>query len=143
MASDEGTSSAVAPPSPSRSGRRGWTTARAFWVAAVAAALISFAGVFDHALWTPDEPRDAEVGREMAVSGDCVVPTLAQKPFLEKPPLAWWAMSGLYKLFGVSDGVARTSSALAGLLTLLLVFDLVRRIADPFAALMATLATGA
>ena len=37
--------------------------------------------------------------------------------------------------------MARTSSALAGLLTLLLVFDLVRRIADPFAALMATLAT--
>jgi 4-amino-4-deoxy-L-arabinose transferase-like glycosyltransferase len=34
------------------------------------------------------------------------------------------------------------SSALAGLLTLLLVFDLVRRIADPFASLMATLATG-
>ena len=51
-------------------------------------------------------------------------------------------MSGLYKLFGVSDGVARMSSALAGLLTLLLVFDLVRRVADPFAALMATLATG-
>jgi len=116
--------------------------ARAFWVAAVAGVLISFAGVFDHALWTPDEPRDAEVGREMAVSGNYVVPTLAETPFLEKPPLAWWAMSGLYKLFGVSDGVARTSSALAGLLTLLLVFDLVRRIADPFAALMATLATG-
>ncbi|MGO8704063.1 MAG: ArnT family glycosyltransferase, partial [Candidatus Brocadiia bacterium] len=142
MASDEGTSSAVAPPSPSRSGRRRWTTARAFWVAAVAAALISFAGVFDHALWTPDEPRDAEVGREMAVSGDYIVPTLAEAPFLEKPPLAWWAMSGLYKLFGVSDGVARMSSALAGLLTLLLVFDLVRRVADPFAGLMATLATG-
>jgi hypothetical protein len=33
------------------------------------------------------------------------------------------------------------ASALACLLTLLLVFDLVRRIADPFAALMATLAT--
>ena len=138
----KGTSSAVAPPSPSRSGRPRWTTARAFWVAAVAAVLISFAGVFDHALWTPDEPRDAEVGREMLVSGNYVVPTLAEKPFLEKPPLAWWAMSGLYKLFGVSDGVARMSSALAGLLTLLLVFDLVRRIADPFAALMATLVTG-
>ncbi len=129
---------------PGKSGQNksSWTTARAFWVAAVAGLLISFTGVFDHALWTPDEPRDAEIGREMLVSGNYVVPTLAEKPFLEKPPLAWWVMSGLYRLFGVSDGVARTCSALAGLLTLLLVFDLVRRIADPFAALMATLATG-
>jgi 4-amino-4-deoxy-L-arabinose transferase-like glycosyltransferase len=138
---DEGTSSIVTPPSRPASARHGWSTARAFWVAAIAALLISFAGVFDHALWTPDEPRDAEIGREMLVSGNYVVPTLAQAPFLEKPPLAWWVMTGLYKLFGVSDGVARMSSALAGLLTLLLVFDLVRRIADPFAALMATLAT--
>jgi 4-amino-4-deoxy-L-arabinose transferase-like glycosyltransferase len=141
MMNDEGASSIVTHPSHLPPARPGWTTARAFWVAAVAALLISFAGVFDHALWTPDEPRDAEVGREMAVSGDYVVPTLAGQPFLEKPPLAWWVMSALYKLFGVSDGVARMSSALAGLLTLLLVFDLVRRIADPFAALMATLAT--
>jgi len=126
----------------SKQERRSWSAARAFWVAGAAALLISFAGVFDHALWTPDEPRDAEVGREMYVNGDYVVPTLAEKPFLEKPPLAWWVMSELYQTFGVSDGVARMSSALAGLLTLLLVFDLVRRIADPFAALMATLATG-
>ena len=139
---DEGTSSIVTHPSHLKPAKPRWSTARAFWVAAIAALLISFAGVFDHALWTPDEPRDAEVGREMAVSGNYVVPMLAEKPFLEKPPLAWWVMSGLYELFGVSDGVARMSSALAGLLTLLLVFDLVRRIADPFAALMATLATG-
>jgi 4-amino-4-deoxy-L-arabinose transferase-like glycosyltransferase len=130
-------------PSRLQSGRGGWTTARAFWAAAIASLLISFAGVFDHALWTPDEPRDAEIGREMALpGGSYVIPTLAEKPFLEKPPLAWWVMSSLYKLFGVADGVARMSSALAGLLTLLLVFDLVRRITDPFASLMATLATG-
>jgi len=135
-------SSIVNHPSHLQPGRPRWTTARAFWVAAVASLLISFAGVFNHALWTPDEPRDAEVGREMLVNGNYVVPTLAEKPFLEKPPLAWWMMSGLYRLFGVSGGVARTASALAGLLTLLLVFDLARRIADPFAALMATLATG-
>ena len=128
-------------PGKSRQDKRSWSAGRAFWVAAIAALLISFAGVFDHALWTPDEPRDAEVGREMYVGGDYIVPTLAEKPFLEKPPLAWWVMSGLYQTFGVSDGVARTSSALAGLLTLLLVFDVVRRIADPFAGLMATLAT--
>ena len=118
------------------------TNRQTFLVALAAILLISFTGVFDHALWTPDEPRDAEVGREMLVSGDFVVPTLAGKPFLEKPPLYWWAMAGMYRLFGVSDGVARSTSALAAVMTLLLVFDVARRIANPFAGLMATIVTG-
>ena len=117
------------------------TNRQAFLVTLAASPLISFTGVFDHALWTPDEPRDAEVGREMLVSGDFVVPTLAGKPFLEKPPLYWWAMAGMYRLFGVSDGVARSTSALAAVITLLLVFDVARRIANPFAGLMATIVT--
>jgi len=117
------------------------TNRQAFSVAFAASLLISFTGVFDHALWTPDEPRDAEIGREMLVSGDFVVPNLAGKPFLEKPPLYWWAMAGMYHLFGVSDGVARSTSALAAVMTLLLVFDVARRIADPFAGLMATIVT--
>jgi len=118
------------------------TNRQTFLVALAASLLISFTGVFDHALWTPDEPRDAEVGREMLMSGDFVVPTLAGKPFLEKPPLYWWAMAGMYHLFGVSDGVARSTSALAAVMTLLLVFDVARRIANPFAGLMATIVTG-
>jgi len=121
-------------------GRAGdWGLGRAFLVALAAILLVSFSGVFDHSLWTPDEPRDAEVGREMFVSGDYVVPTVAGEPFLEKPPLAWWVMAGSYRAFGVSDGAARSASALAGVLTLLLVFDLMRRVTDPFGALMATL----
>ena len=117
-----------------------WTAPRALLAALAVSLAVSFVGVFDHSLWTPDEPRDAEVGREMLQSGDYLVPTLAGEPFLEKPPLAWWAMAGFYHVFGVSDGVARSASALAGVLTLLLVFDLMRRVADPFAALMATVA---
>jgi len=117
------------------------TNRQAFWVALAAILLISFTGVFDHTVWTPDEPRDAEVGREMLVNGDLIVPTLAGKPFLEKPPLYWWAMAGMYRLFGVSDGVARNTSALAAVLTLLLVFDVARRVANPFAGLMAALVT--
>jgi len=117
------------------------TNRKAFLVALAASLLISFTGVFDHALWTPDEPRDAEVGREMLVNSDLIVPTLAGKPFLEKPPLYWWAMAGMYHLFGVSDGVARSTSALAGVMTLLLVFDVARRIANPFAGFMAAIVT--
>ena len=115
-----------------------WTFRRALLAALAVGILASFTGVFDHSLWTPDEPRDAEIGREMLASRDFVVPTLAGEPFLEKPPLYWWVMAGFYRVFGVSDGVARSASALAGVLTLLLVFDLARRITNPFSGLMAT-----
>jgi len=119
-----------------------WTARRAFVAALAAAAALSFTGIFDHSFWAPDESRVAQIGREMAHSGDYVVPTFLGEPFVEKPPLGWWAMAGIYRLFGVSAGAARSASALAGLLTLLLVFDVARRISTPFGGVMAVLAAG-
>ena len=40
-------------------------------------------------LWTPDEPREAEISREMWLAPS-VVPTLNGRPFIEKPPLYYW-----------------------------------------------------
>ncbi len=116
-----------------------WRMTALAWAAA---ALLSFTGIFDHSLWTPDEPRDAEIGRAMLVGGDWVVPTLAGEPFLEKPPLYWWVMAGMYRVFGVSDGTARAVSAVAGLLTLMLLFDLMRRVTNGRAALVSVLVAG-
>ena len=113
------------------------THRRAFLLAVLTALVLSFTGVFDHSVWTPDEPRVAGIGREMLISNDYVVPTLGGKPFLEKPPLYWWGMTVLYKIFGVSDGVARLTSALAGFCILLIVFDAGRRASDPLGGLLA------
>jgi 4-amino-4-deoxy-L-arabinose transferase-like glycosyltransferase len=96
-------------------------------------------GSLSHSLWSPDEPRVAEMGRRMLVTGDLVVPNLGGEPFLEKPPLYWWMMVPPYSLLGVSDRTARTVSALATALLLLLVFDLTRRIADARAGVFAAL----
>jgi 4-amino-4-deoxy-L-arabinose transferase-like glycosyltransferase len=99
------------------------------WVgAALAAAAVSFAGIGSHSLWTPDEPRDAAVGKAMWASGDLVVPRLNGRPFLEKPPLAWWAQAAGYQVLGVSDATARVTPALFGTLTLLVTFALGRRL---------------
>lgn len=68
-------------------------------------------GQSNHGLWTPDEPRVAEIGREMALSGKWAVPTLNQRPFLEHPPLYYATVALAFKAFGVSDGVARLPSA--------------------------------
>jgi 4-amino-4-deoxy-L-arabinose transferase-like glycosyltransferase len=70
-------------------------------------------GISNHGLWTADEPRVAEIGREMAISGDWAVPTLNKKPFLEEPPLYYASLAVIFKLFGgASDRVARIPSAL-------------------------------
>jgi len=66
--------------------------------------VLGFAGIFQHGLWTPDEPREAEIGREMLDSGLSAVPTLGGAPFVEKPPLFPWILAGSYSVFGVSAG---------------------------------------
>jgi 4-amino-4-deoxy-L-arabinose transferase-like glycosyltransferase len=75
-----------------------------------------------HGLWTPDEPREAEIAREMALAPR-VVPTLNEQRFIEKPPLYYWAVAGAFRLAGhPSADLARALSSLAGLLTLLSVY---------------------
>ena len=69
-------------------------------------------GISNHGLWSADEPRVAEIGREMAVNGNWAVPMLNQKPFLEEPPLYYGALALTFKAFGVTDKVARIPSAL-------------------------------
>ncbi|OYW05618.1 MAG: hypothetical protein B7X11_01790, partial [Acidobacteria bacterium 37-65-4] len=87
-------------------------------------------------LWTPDEPREAEIGREM-LGHPGFVPHLNGKPFFEKPPLYYWAVAGSYAVAGVSNASARAVSALAGLATLFLLFLWARRAASDRAAFLA------
>ena len=107
----------------------------AIWLALAA---LSFVGL-QRSLWTPDEPREAEIGREMLLSPG-VVPTLDRRPFVEKPPLYYWAVAGAYALAGgPSAAAARAVSGAAGLLTLLVLAAWARRAASPAVALVAVL----
>ena len=63
----------------------------------------------------PDEPRYAQVAREMFERGDWVTPTLGGFTWFEKPALLYWLEIVSYKLFGVSEFAARFGSALFGL----------------------------
>ena len=65
----------------------------------------------------PDEPRYAQVAREMFERGDWVTPTLGAANWFEKPALLYWLQIIGYKLFGVSEFSARVGSAIFGLLT--------------------------
>lgn len=76
----------------------------------------------------PDEPRYAQVAREMFASGSLVTPTLAGHPWYEKPILLYWMMETAFALFGISEFAARFGPALCGVLTVIAVWIIGRRI---------------
>ncbi|HSK64397.1 MAG TPA: glycosyltransferase family 39 protein [Pyrinomonadaceae bacterium] len=76
----------------------------------------------------PDEPRYAQVAREMFVRGDLITPTLGGHTWFEKPALLYWLMIAAYKVFGVSEFSARLGPALCGLLTVAAVWRVGRAI---------------
>lgn len=63
----------------------------------------------------PDEPRYAQVAREMFERGDWVTPTLGGYNWFEKPALLYWLEIASFNLFGVSETAARVGPALFGL----------------------------
>lgn len=75
-----------------------------------------------------DEPRYAQVAREMLSRHDWITPTLGGAPWLEKPPLYYWQAILAYKLFGVSDWAARLPSVFDAFLLVLAVYSFFRRI---------------
>jgi 4-amino-4-deoxy-L-arabinose transferase-like glycosyltransferase len=76
----------------------------------------------------PDEPRYAQVAREMFLRGDLITPTLGGHTWFEKPVLLYWMMMASFKVFGVSEWSARLGPALAGLLTIAAVWWISRRL---------------
>ena len=71
-----------------------------------------FAGLQVVGLVGADEPRYAQIAREMLQRNNGVTPTLYGHPWLEKPPLFYWCATIAYKGAGeVSDWAARIPSA--------------------------------
>jgi len=94
-------------------------------------------GLSNHGLWSADEPRVAEIGREMALTGNWAVPTLNQKPFLEEPPLYYSFLALTFKVFGgASDQMARIPSAFFALASIVAVFFIANFLFGPQVALL-------
>jgi 4-amino-4-deoxy-L-arabinose transferase-like glycosyltransferase len=74
-----------------------------------------------------DEPRYAQVAREMLEHHDWITPVLGGRPWLEKPPLYYWQAMLAYSIFGVSDWAARLPSAFDATLLVLAMYFFLRR----------------
>ncbi len=98
-----------------------------FFIAVVAALLfIPFLGgvhLFD---W--DEINFAESAREMIVTGDYLTVKINYQPFWEKPPLFIWMQVLSMKIFGINEFAARFPNAVCGIVTLLVLFNIGRKI---------------
>ncbi len=101
------------------------------------AALATIPGLGSTTFFDRDEGYYAECAREMAAGGDPFVPTFSGKPWMEKPPLTYWAMAACMKLLGCNEFAARLPSALAGLLAIWLTFRLAARMYSTKAGVIA------
>ncbi|MFK7937601.1 MAG: ArnT family glycosyltransferase [Saprospiraceae bacterium] len=77
-----------------------------------------------------DEINFAEAAREMVVTGDYLRVSIDFQPFYEKPPLFLWLQATAMNIFGVGEYAARLPNAIAGILTLLFIFKIGRRLYD-------------
>lgn len=85
-----------------------------------------------------DEPRYAQIAREMRETGQYIVPHLNAEIYPDKPPLFFWLMALAAAPSGdVSAFAARLPSVLAGLGLILLTYLFAARLFDPGTGLLA------
>ncbi|MCA8993384.1 MAG: glycosyltransferase [Planctomycetaceae bacterium] len=112
------------------------------WMAGVGvlllAALILGANL-TYPLIEPDEGRYAEIMREMASTGDWLVPRLHHQPYLDKPPLFYWLGAASIKLFGPHDWAVRLVPVLSAWLTIAATFLFGRKMLGTKSALLASM----
>jgi 4-amino-4-deoxy-L-arabinose transferase-like glycosyltransferase len=85
-----------------------------------------FFGLGAFGLVGADEPRYAQISREMLVHDHWILPTLNGAPWLEKPVLVYWNIISSYIFWGMDDWAARVPSAAHATLLVLVVFFFMR-----------------
>jgi 4-amino-4-deoxy-L-arabinose transferase-like glycosyltransferase len=91
-----------------------------------------FYGLASFGLIGADEPRYAQVAREMSAAHDWITPLLGGKPWLEKPPLYYWQAMLAYAAFGAGDWSARLPSAADASLMVAAIYLFLRRFCSGF-----------
>lgn len=103
-------------------------------------AFLFYFGLGAFGLTGADEPRYAQIAREMLARHDWVTPILNGQPWLEKPILFYWQAMISYSVFGVHDWAARVPPAFDATVLVLAIYGMLRRI-RPGMALDAALLT--
>ncbi len=120
-------------------------TVRHLWVIACLAVCVAGLthNLAGYALLDPDEGRNAEVAREMATTGDYVLPHINGLPYLDKPTLYFATGAVSIKFLGANAFAARLPSLLFTLATIALVAWFTQRLFGGSAGITAAMATAA
>ncbi len=78
--------------------------------------------------WPADEPRFALVAQDMLRSGDWLIPRVGGDPYADKPPVYFWLLAASMAMTGSLRLGFLLPSLLAGVGTLAVVYDLLRRV---------------
>lgn len=100
-------------------------------------AVTTFPNLGAHSLWDVDEGVNAEAAREMYEKGTWLVPTFNYELRTAKPVLLYWFQHTSYLIFGVNEFSARLPSVLAAMVTVLLTYELARRMFGVLTGLLA------
>ncbi|MGA0556960.1 ArnT family glycosyltransferase [Larkinella sp. VNQ87] len=77
-----------------------------------------------------DEINFAESAREMIVTGNYTRVQINFQPFWEKPPLFFWLQVLAMKVFGIGEFAARFPNAVVGVVTLLVLYSIGKKISN-------------
>ncbi len=77
-----------------------------------------------------DEINFAECAREMLVTHDYFSVKINFQPFWEKPPIFIWMQALSMSVFGVSEFAARLPNAICGIVTLVVLYNIGRKLVD-------------
>jgi 4-amino-4-deoxy-L-arabinose transferase-like glycosyltransferase len=108
-----------------------------FWI--VATVVVLCLGLGLRYPWPADEPRFAQIAREMVESGQWLFPTRGGEFYPDKPPVFMWLSAAFFALIGHLKVSFLLPSILAAVGTLLLVHDLAKRLWNQQVAFWAVL----
>lgn len=109
------------------------------WMVLAFSALAFIPGLKAFGILDPSDGLYAECAREMLDLHNFLTPHFNYTPFLEKPILLYWAIIACYKIFGISEWVARLPSAIAGIACTFSVFAFTRKYIGIRTAAMASM----
>ena len=105
-------------------------------ILAIAHMALTLPNLGSHSLWDMDEGVNAEAAREMIESENWITPFYNYELRTAKPALTYWLIAPSFLCFGVNEFAARLPSAICGLVTILLTYELGRRLFSPAAGLI-------
>ena len=110
----------------------------------LAFAVIFFLSLGGGPLWAADEKTYSQMAYHMAKSGDYFLPWSFGEPaiWIGKPPLVMWLMSLSYQVMGVTNFAARVWMPLFGVLSLVVIYHLGKKLYNAQVGFLSVLVLG-